>query len=293
MNKLLRFLDLNFSTRTLLRIEGGNSVRPLSLPFSKGVGILLMALLFLSASDTGCKRKGPSGPARPATEVRSAGFLTSKLKEHDVSGIKILSAHAEIFAEGQGQSVAANANIIWIRDSVLWVNVKKFGVEAARALVTKDSVYLINRLDKTYSIKGLESLQRLYSLPAGFSLLQDAVLASAWFFPDISLQSDIKEDLHRLTGSNGRSGAEYRLEEGTFILRSESFVQQRDAQVVTLGFNGYKKLAGAGMFPYLRSIEAYSPETGALRLDLELSNVEVNVPKNYRFEIPEHYERIE
>src|SRR5690606_1391550 len=133
-----------------------------------------------------------SGPALPATEVRSAGFLVEKLKNRDVSGIKTLTARAEIFAEGEGRSVAANANIIWIRDSVLWVNVKKLGVEAARALVTKDSIYLINRLDKTYSIKGLESLQKQYSLPAGFALLQDAVLASAWFFPDIDLQSDIK-----------------------------------------------------------------------------------------------------
>ncbi|MCE7923136.1 MAG: DUF4292 domain-containing protein [Haliscomenobacteraceae bacterium CHB4] len=257
--------------------------------------ILFIASLLccLSAKESGCKRKGPSGPALPATEVRSAGFLVEKLKIRDVSGIKTLTARAEIFAEGEGQSVAANANIIWIRDSVLWVNVKKLGVEAARALVTKDSVCLINRLDKTYSIKGLESLQKQYSLPAGFALLQDAVLASAWFFPDIDLQSDIKEDLHRLSGSNGLSSAEYRLEEGSYLLRRETFLQQRDARVVTLGFDQYKKLDGAGVFPYLRSIEAYSPETGVLRLELELHDVEVNVPKNYRFEIPDHYERIE
>lgn len=259
-----------------------------------GGGVVLFILLCcLSAKETGCKRKGPSAPVKPATEVRPAGFLAEKLKNRDVSGIKTLSARAEIFAEGEGQSVAANANIIWIRDSVLWVNVKKLGVEAARALVTKDSVYLINRLDKTYSVRGLESLQRQYSLPEGFPLLQSVVLASAWFFPDISLQSDIKEEMHRLSGSNGLSGAEYRLEEGSFVLRSESFVHQRDARVVTLGFDGYKKLPGAGVFPYLRSIEAYSRETGALRLELELSDVEVNIPKNYRFEIPDHYERIE
>lgn len=262
-------------------------------PAKAGPFVVAAFFLCLSAKETGCRRKGAEGPAQPATETRSADFLVQKLKGRDVSDIRTLSARAEIFAEGEGQSVAANANIIWIRDSVLWVNVKKLGIEAARALITKDSVYLINRLDKTYSVRGLESLQRQYNLPEGFPLLQHAVLASAWFFPDISLQSDIKEDLHRLSGSNGRSGAEYRVEEGSFVLRSESFVQQRDTRVVTLGFNQYKKLPGAGVFPYLRSIEAYSPETGALRLELELSDVEVNIPKNYRFEIPAHYERIE
>lgn len=254
--------------------------------------LVFASLLFcLAAKESGCRKK--DAPAAPATEKRSAIFLLDKLRKRDVSGINTLSARAEIFAEGEGQAIAANANIIWIRDSVLWLNVKKLGIEAARALVTKDSVYLINRLDKTYSVKGLASLQRQYNLPEGFPLLQDMVLASAWFFPDISLESDIKDDLHRLSGSNGQSGADYRLEEGSYFLRSESFVQQRDARVVTLGFDGYQRLPGVGVFPYLRSIEAYSPETGALRLQLELSDVEVNIPKNYRFEIPDHYERIE
>lgn len=294
MKQLLRlFLQQPHPRREGSRREFRSRNSP---PFGGGVGggvVMLALLCCLSASDTGCKHKGAAGPAAPATEVRSAQFLTEKLKSRDVSRIMTLSARADIFAEGEGQSVAANANIIWIRDSVLWVNVKKLGVEAARVLVTKDSVYLINRLDKTYSIKGLESLQRQYNLPEGFPLLQSAVLASAWFFPDISLQSDIKENMHRLSGSNGQAGADYRLEEGSFVLRSESFVQQRDARVVTLRFDGYKKLHDAGVFPYLRSIEAYSPETGALRLELELSDVEVNVPKYYRFEIPDHYERIE
>lgn len=224
--------------------------------------LLLASLLFcLAAKESGCRKKDTRAPT-PATEKRPAIFLLDKLRKRDVSGVKTLSARAAIFAEGEGQSVAANANIIWIRDSVLWINVKKLGIEAARALVTRDSVYLINRLDQTYSVKGLASLQRQYNLPEGFPLLQDMVLASAWFFPDISLESDIKDELHRLSGSNGQSGADYRLEEGSYFLRSESFVQQRDARVVTLGFDGYQRLPGVGVFPYLRSIEAYSPENG-------------------------------
>ncbi len=254
---------------------------------------LLLFLGFLSAKDTGCGRSKPVKPAKPATEVRPADFLVKKLSSHDLSGIQTMSARAQIYAEGEGQSINANVNLIWIRDSVLWLNVKKLGIEAARALITKDSVYLINRLDKTYSVKGLESLERQYSLPAGFPLLQQAVLASAWFFPDVLLQSDVKDELHRLSGANERHGVEYRLEEGSFAMRTETFIQPRESRTITLGFGNYKKLAGAGMFPYLRSIEAYSPETGSLRLELELSDVDIETPKSYRFEIPEHYEKIE
>lgn len=284
--RLLSLLEL-FS---LLSLRQGRS--SFTLAFGR-YSVLLLLLFCLSAKDSGCRRREPAKPAAPATQTRPADFLLRKLNSRDLSGIKALSARAQIYAEGGGQSVSANANIIWIRDSILWVNIRKLGIEAARALITKDSIFLINRLDKTYSARGLESLQKQYSLPEGFPLLQQVVLASAWFFPDILLQSDIRDELHRLSGANGSHGVEYRLEEGSFALRTETFVQPKDARTLTLGFGDYKKLPGAGLFPYLRSIEAYSPETGAVRLELELSDIDIESPKNYRFEIPGHYEKIE
>ncbi|MCB0529249.1 MAG: DUF4292 domain-containing protein [Saprospiraceae bacterium] len=266
------------------------------LPNRKSASLFAWAILLLfclSAKDTGCGRSKAPKPAKPATESRRADFLLRELKRRDLSEVNSMSARARIYAEGDAQSVSASANIIWIRDSVVWMNVRKLGIEAMRALITKDSVFLINRLDKTYSVKDLGSLERQYSLPAGFPLLQEVLLASAWFFPDIMLQSDIKDELHRLSGTNGSAGTEYRMEEGSFMLRSESFFQPRDSRAVTFSFGDYKKVSGAGMFPYLRSIEAYSPETGAVKLELELSDLKINETQEYRFNIPDHYEKID
>ena len=41
--------------------------------------------------------------------------------------------------EQDGSTVSATANLIWLRDSVVWINVKKFGIEGARALLTPDA----------------------------------------------------------------------------------------------------------------------------------------------------------
>ena len=249
--------------------------------------------LLLSAQQTGCKRAAASGIAKPATETRSANFLTKKLQERDVSGVQRMTAKARIFVEGDGQSIEASANLIWVRDSALWVNVRKFGLEAARALVTPDSVYVLNRLNKTYTARGLESLQREYNLPAGFELLQAVLLAKAWLLPGVELKSDLQEGLHRLSGSAGRYGLDYRLEEGTFLLRHEAFLHLQDARSVTMDFDGYKKLPSVGQFPYLRQVTAFSPETGQVQINLELSDLEFNVPKPIRFEIPSSYRRVQ
>lgn len=251
------------------------------------------SLLLLSAKETGCN-KGPAiGSKGVATEVRSSSFLRKKLRNNEHSNLNSANIQAKIFLQGNGQSIGATANIIWQKDSTIWLNVKKFGLEAARALITKDSVFVLNRLEKTYTAKGLESLQRQYNLPAGFDLIQSVLLAQPWFFPDITLESDIKDGMHRLSGANGRYSTDYRIEEDAYWLRQELFLQPRATQSVSISFENYKKSALVGWFPYLRTIEAYSEETGEMRLSIELSEIEFNVPKSFRFEIPQHYEKVE
>lgn len=251
------------------------------------------ALMLLSAKETGCRRSPNFAESRPATEMRSQEYLKKKLRNNEHPNLNFVTAQAKVFLEGDGLSMGATANIIWIRDSVIWLNIKKFGLEAARVLVTRDSVFVLNRLEKTYSAKALESLQRQYSLPAGFDLMQSLLLASPWFFSDMTLDSDIKDGLHRLSGSNGRFAVDYRMEEPSFGLLQEIFLQPRDARNLSVLFENHKKTELAGWFPYLRTIEAYSPESGELRLSIELNDVEFNVPKSFRFEIPKHYKPAE
>ncbi len=229
----------------------------------------------------------------PATTVRSSDFLIRQLQKKNLDKVETLSARARVYVDNGGINMEANANLIWIRDSILWVNVKKLGIEAVRALVTRDSVFVLNRLERSYSANSLQALERQYSLPEGFPLLQHLVLASAWISPEIALQSDIKENLHRLAGSNHRYTVDYRIEEGTYRLRQQVFVQQPDARVLNLQFDEFKKLPGACTFPYLRRIEAFSPEYGMVHVEIEFSDVEINVPKPYRFDIPAHYQRTE
>ena len=272
------------------------SLTPSTLRRRQSLSWLFLSACFfalISAKESGCRRSGGDSAEGKATTPRSVDFLRKKLASQDRPQVHQLNAQAQVYIEGNGQSIAATANIIWIRDSVMWVNIRKFGLEAARALVTKDSVFVLNRLDKTYSARRLESLQRQYSLPAGFELMQSMLLAGAWVLPDMPLESDVKDGYHRLSGSNGRTAADYRLAEDHFWLRQEIFLQPRDAQTMSVVFENYKKTDVAGWFPYLRTLEAYSPNTGDLRLSIELHDVEFNVPKQYRFEIPQHYERVD
>ncbi|MFN4256815.1 MAG: DUF4292 domain-containing protein [Saprospiraceae bacterium] len=269
--------------------------RKTSLPTLPRLLAGLGFFLILTAAQSTCssKKSAASNASKPATEARSVDFLQKKLADNSLKNVERLSAKAKIAVDQDGSMLNVSANLIWVKDSMLWLNVRKFGIEGARALITRDSVFVLNRLEKTVSVKSWDWLRREYNLPEGFSLLENVVLARAWFDPGTKLAADIRDSLHRISGTNGRFSADYRIEESSFRLRKMTFLEPKDSRAVTFGFEGYEKISGASHFPYLRTVEAFSPEDGATRLEIELSDVEINVPKNWRFEIPSHYKRVD
>lgn len=260
------------------------------LPLKLGYLAIFCLLLLLSAKETGCRNKQSTASALPATSARSSKQLIEKNRQSLPDNLRSLSGKANIYIEGQGQSISATAQVIWLRDSMVWMNVKKFGIEAARALATRDSVFVLNRLNKTFTAEGIESLRKNYKLPAGFELIQYILLAQPWYFEGMNLSARIDRELHVLEGNDGAYLARYSIEEGTFNLREEMFVQQKEGGMVTLQFNDFRKTGGAKL-PYSRKIEAFDPENGATKININFSELTLNGETNFRFEIPDHYQR--
>ncbi|MCB0525959.1 MAG: DUF4292 domain-containing protein [Lewinellaceae bacterium] len=257
--------------------------------------LVLVMVLFstLSAKETGCLRKNKNSIGKPATESRSADYLIKKLEKRDMGSVKALNAKARVFFKSEEESISVNANLFWVRDSLIWLNVKKFGLEAVRMLIRTDSVFVLNRLNKTWSAQDIASLERDYSIPDGFSFMQQFILAGAWLDPAMEFQSDIKDELHRLRGSNSKYSADYRVEEGSFLIQNQTIMQPRDSRFVAISFENYKKTPSAGQFPYIRHIEAFSPESGKITFEIELSDVQINGDKKVRFDIPDSYEKVD
>jgi hypothetical protein len=251
--------------------------------------VLFCGFIFLGAKG-GCKHSGVSelNPV-PAAELRTAGFLESRLRKDYTGSMNTMEARLTLSVETDGQALQFNGQLIWLRDSIIWLNVKKFGFEAMRAMVTTDSVWVLNRLTKQYSASGIEGLQRKYNLPAGFELLQAALLAQPWIPEDLNFQSDIHEGLHRLTGLNNQYAARYWLMESNFLMRKESFLQKQTGNMLEMGFDGYTSIGRKFVFPLARNFAYNGPEQ-AVSFSVTLSDVRWNSSPTYNFNIPSHYE---
>ena len=260
--------------------------------------VILFSMAFiLSAAYDRCGGKNgrnTPGEGGPATELRKPGFLLDQLEEvsQDHQEAQSIFSKLRIYTDSDLGRIQASGNLIWIRDSVIWFNARKFGVEAVRALVRTDSVFILNRLEQSYIAEPISFLANSYQVPGDFSLIQELLLGEAWIPENIEWNSTVKDSLHLLSGKRHPYQLEYYLYERPYRLKQLRVVQPQEGRSILMGLSNYEKLKGMGIFPYLRTIEGSSPDTGDLYLSLEFQEITLNEPRNYRFSIPEHYERI-
>jgi Domain of unknown function (DUF4292) len=65
------------------------------------------------------------------------------------------------------------------KDSIIWFNLSgALGMQGMRGIITQDSVYVVNRVDKEYSIYGFDEVGREFNFPIDFELLQSMIVGN-------------------------------------------------------------------------------------------------------------------
>ncbi|MFN7117539.1 MAG: DUF4292 domain-containing protein [Saprospiraceae bacterium] len=247
---------------------------------------IFLAIIVIVLSSCGASKKGTLGKLDRATP----DFLLKSMVANQVN-LQWLDGRAKIDFSDENTSMGATATIRIKKDSVIWVSVRKLGFEVARALVTKDSVYIIDRLNNEYDIKGLDYLQREYNLPANFESVQAILLGNPIFFTTNGLQSEAAENAYHLYGKSTNMDTHYWLDQKSLQLKQMNFKDLNDNREVNVKLEDYQPIANNQNFSYLRKLELNSRQTGNVKVDIQFSQLEINSPKDIRFEIPNKYTR--
>ncbi len=256
------------------------------LPFGKCSLLLPVVLAALWMS--GCK----PATAVQATELkpRSADYILRRVARHQVPA-RWLSGRARIDFDGEGGHERINAVIRLQRDSALMLAFRKYNVEAARVLVRPDSIFVLDRLNKQYLADDIGFLRRRLGLPFGFQELQMLVLGNP-VLPGTRYEARI-DSVWYVLESDGRRydgawwfGPDWRLRKMRLYdpLRDEELIYRLDA---------WQPDEGGTLFSYLRTLEVFTPATGAWQVSMRFSKVTLDEPKSLKFEIPEHYTKVE
>ena len=89
-----------------------------------------------------------------------------------------LDASAKLSYDDGSMAVGATATIKMQKDEVIWMSVKKFGFEIARAMITPDSLFILDRFNKEYAAEPIAYIAEKYNLPGDITTLQQILLGN-------------------------------------------------------------------------------------------------------------------
>jgi hypothetical protein len=188
--------------------------------------------------------------------------------------------------DGKGRDV--NANIKMYRDSAIWVSVNAIlGIEAIRLLITKDSVKLLNKLEKTYAARGISFLQEATSLPLDLNTLQDVIIGNA-----VYVDSNITR---YCTVSLVSLGSLFKnlltLNDGDKTIRHSKLtdIDPFRNRTADLSYSDYENNKG---FPFSKKRQIVVSERGRLEIMLDFKNYSFNEEVSFPFNVPKNYVRL-
>ena len=181
-------------------------------------------------------------------------------------------------------------------EELLWLNGKMFGIEGARILVTQDSIFALNRLQKSYLAEDMDWVADEYTLPA---LLAEAVDLD--HLQDIFIGNPIldvipyteftqKEDDYILAGHLEDYTSSLLVDASTMQTRYFNLAQE--GSQLTVEYSDYRLVDGKHYIAHRRDITVQRPNEQDILLTILYNSIEIDKEQDIKFSIPGSYSKM-
>ena len=260
----------------------------------------LSLLLALGLLLGGCARKAVPTTASatgPGTSVPVAEPALPSVKAQNTN-FDFLSLKGKAQVTMKGDKKGANLSVHMRRDSVIWVSAGLAGFEGVRAVLTQDSVRVINRLEKTYFSGGYDYLSKLLNVPVSFAQMQTLLLGDYLPAPAGTKPTVTTEEAARQRVSYKLSSVlvEHLLQAGnTGRVQQLHLSDEAAKRNLTVDYTDFQLLDGQPALPFAHSlfVQAQQPSAGAVTAAINYNKVEVSRTRlSFPFEVPKGYRRM-
>ena len=196
--------------------------------------------------------------------------LIKKINSQNISP-EWTSLNSKIKVNKEGQEVTINAHIRIKKDSIIWISVKApLGIEIFRTMITSDSVYYMNRMNKNYFIKHISHIREVVKADVSFIKLQEIIFAS----PNITVLNSDKEN--------------YEILKDIFRVYKMELQEEEDKKV-SVRYSDYKVFSDIGglYFPEKIFIDVKSEEV--FTAEINYTKIKFNKTSSISFKIPKSY----
>lgn len=221
-------------------------------------------------------------------------MIRSTLNKLDSNRIDFRTFSAKVnvdYTGGDGKKYNVNANLRMYKDSAIWVNVNALlGIDVMRLLITKDSVKLIDRLNKTYTTRSVDYLQEVTSLPLNLQNLQDLIIGNPVFLDsNIASYSISNNQIIMLSlGQLFKNLLTLDQNDKTLIHSKLDDKDPARNRTADLTYGDYEDKKGPWFSTNRRIVVA---EKNRLDIKLDFKQYDFNQEVSFPFSVPKNYDR--
>lgn len=224
----------------------------------------------------------------------SMKYIHTALETVNSQKINFTTFNAKVevdYSGGDGKKYNVNSILRMYKDSIIWISVNALlGIEAIRAVITKDSVKLLNKLDKIYTARSVSYLQEVTALPLDLSTLQDLIIGNP-----VYLDSNIV--------SYEKSGEELSLLSLGAIFRHFITLHETDKKIQHSKLDDvdilrnrtcdlvYEKYETKKGFRFSTKRQISVSDKTKLDVKLDFKNYDFNETLSFPFSIPKNYDK--
>jgi hypothetical protein len=204
---------------------------------------------------------------------------------------RTFSAKMKVHYEGSdGKDYEFNAFIRLQKDRMIWISINAvLGIEAFRAVITPDSVKVLNKLDKIYQLRSVSYLQEMSHMPFDFKTFQ-AILLGNPIFLDSNILFYRKDPQGISLLSVGPAYRNYLTLNNDLSIKHSILddVDPMQARSFDISYSQYEK---ADTFNFSTYRKIVASEKGRLDVEMIINKYSFNENLNFPFSIPKNYKR--
>jgi len=236
---------------------------------------------------------------KDSTDVSQSGhndtlrMINAALDQMKLNHISYKTFSAKVKADykgGDGKNYDVNANIRMIHDSAIWISANAIlGIEALRVFITRDSVKLLNKLNKTYTARSVDYLKDVTALPLDLATLQELIIGNVVFLDSNIVSYSSGNNIISLLSLGEWFKNLLTLDESDKKLL-HSKLDDRDIsrnRTADLTYGDYENKKG---FPFSTERRITIAEKNRLDIKLEFKQYDFNEEVSFPFSIPKNYE---
>ena len=202
-----------------------------------------------------------------------------------------------------------NVSVRCRKDSVIWLSISKLGIDAARVLITKDTVkFTMGLTEKKYFVGDFSYINQMLHADLDYDMLQALLFGNSAAFHDDDdklkpgrdrntcqyfLSTVRKRHLKKINNGTETPSESYQtmwLDPSTFKIVNLEFDDVKEKRKFNASYNDFKAVDKyLAPFKLLYIITAEKN----IKADISYSRISINEVQTFPFKIPASYDRIE